>query len=330
MKKLLWLLPFCVLAANPALARDQVRIVGSSTVYPFSATVAEQLARGGKDSSKVVVESTGTGAGFKLFCAGVGPDFPDIANASRRIKPAEFETCAKNGAGEMIEAKIGFDGIVMATSRRAPEFNVTRQQIYLALAKTVPQNGKFVPNPYQKWSDIDPKLPAEKIQVFGPPPSSGTRDSFVELAIKPSCEKMGGDEKSCGILREDGAFIEAGENDNLIVQKLIASPGSIGVFGYSFLDQNRDQLQALSVEGQLPTFEEIQSGQYPVARPLYFYIKSAHLDAIAGLRSYANAFMDEKSIGDSGYLAAKGLVPLPKKERETARAAVTSGKALSF
>ena len=316
-----------VAIAAQAQARDQIRIVGSSTVFPFSTAVAEQF--GQKSGHKTpVVESTGTGGGLKLFCAGVGEDTPDIANASRQIKKSELEACAKAGVTEVSEVKIGFDGIVLANSKQHPAFSLSEKEIWLALAKQVPVDGKLVANPYTKWDQIDPALPAEKIEVLGPPPTSGTRDAFVELVMDRACEEVAevktldADAKkaACQTIREDGAYIDAGENDNLIVQKLEANPAALGIFGFSFLDQNIDRLQGSTIQGVEPTFENIADAKYPVARSLYFYVKNGHVGAIPGIREFIAEFTSEAAIGDEGYLADKGLIPMPPDEREATRA----------
>jgi len=313
-----------------ANARDQVQVVGSSTVFPFATAVAEKVGKlsGGKTP---VVESTGTGGGFKLFCSGGGDNTPDVANASRAIKSSEMDQCASNKAGEIIEVKIGYDGIVLANARSAPQLNLSLKDIYLALAKEVPDSeGKTIPNPYKTWKDVNGSLPAIKIEVIGPPPTSGTRDAFVELAMEGGCKtfpwvKALADDykdafvKTCHSVREDGAFIEAGENDNLIVQKLTANPDAVGIFGYSFLEQNTDKVKGAHVENVEPSFENISSGAYKISRPLFFYVKAAHLDSIPGLRPYLTEFTSERAWGPEGYLAEKGLIPLDEKERAKVR-----------
>jgi phosphate transport system substrate-binding protein len=314
-----------------AQARDQIRIVGSSTVYPFATVVAEEFGR--TTSFKTpIIESTGSGGGFKLFCAGVGVEHPDITNASRRIKASEVELCAENGVAQITEVKIGYDGIVIANSKKAPAQSFTLRQIFLALAKDVPgPDGSLIPNPNKTWKDVDPSLPDVKIEVLGPPPTSGTRDAFNELAMEGGCKTFpalaaikGEDKKRykaiCHAIREDGGYVEAGENDNLIVQKLVANPDAFGVFGFSFLDQNADVIQGSVVDGVAPVFESIASGAYPVSRPLYFYVKNAHVASIPGMQAYLVEFTSEKAIGDFGYLADKGLIPAPKAEREKFRA----------
>ena len=310
-----------------AEARDQIRIVGSSTVFPFSTAVAEQF---GKTTSfkTPVVESTGSGGGMKLFCAGVGEGHPDITNASRRIKASEFEKCAENGIG-ITEVKVGFDGIVLANSKKGPKLSLTLEQIWLALAKEVPVDGKLIANPYKTWSDIDSSLPNAKIEVLGPPPTSGTRDAFVELAmeggakmIKMLADMRKADKKAFSriahAIREDGAFIDAGENDNLIVQKLVANPSAVGVFGFSFLDQNADKIQGATVGGVQPEFEKIAAGDYKISRSLFFYVKQQHVGVIPGIKEFVTEFTSEKSWGEDGYLIDKGLIPLPEDVRKSA------------
>ena len=309
----------------PAAARDQIRIVGSSTVFPFSTAVAEQFGRTSKFKTPVV-ESTGSGGGMKLFCSGIGTQHPDITNASRRIKSSEFETCTKNGIG-ITEVKIGFDGIVLANSKSGPDIALTKKQIFQALAKEVPMDGKMVPNPYTKWSEIDPSLPDAKIEVLGPPPTSGTRDAFVELAMEGGAKEFPmladlrkKDKKAfkaaAHTIREDGAFVEAGENDNLIVQKLEANPAAVGIFGFSFLDQNTDKIKGATVNGTPPTFENIAGGEYGVSRSLYFYVKQQHVGVIPGMAEYVTEFTSDKAWGPDGYLVDKGLIPLPEEQRE--------------
>jgi phosphate transport system substrate-binding protein len=306
---------------GPAEARDQIRIVGSSTVFPFSTAVAEQF--GNKTGMATpVVESTGTGGGLKLFCAGVGEGHPDIANASRRIKQSEVDDCAANGIPEITEVQIGFDGIVLANSKDDEQMDITLEQLWLALAKEVPVDGSLQANPYQNWSEIDASLPDVKIEVLGPPPTSGTRDAFVELVMDVGCEDfdeikaLEGDAQlvACQTMREDGAFVEAGENDNLIVQKLQANPDAFGIFGFSFLDQNLDALQGSAIGGIVPTFEDIADGSYPVSRSLYFYVKNPHVDVVPGIKEYVEEFTSEAAIGEDGYLTDKGLIPLPEDE----------------
>jgi phosphate transport system substrate-binding protein len=316
--------------AGAQSARNYISIVGSSTVYPFATVVAEQF---GKTTSYKTpkIESTGSGGGLKLFSAGVGVEHPDITNASRRIKKSEFEKCMKNGVKEIVEIKIGYDGIVMANSKKAKEMKLSRKDIYLALAKNVPDpmgGEKTIPNPYKTWKDVNPTLANIKIEVLGPPPTSGTRDAFVELAMEGGAKSFGWikdmkhkDKKAykvlCHTIREDGAYIEAGENDNLIVQKLEANPDAVGIFGFSFLDQNADKIQGSIIDGVAPTFDAIADGRYPVSRPLFFYVKKAHVGTIPGIREYLNEFTSEKAWGPDGYLAEKGMIPMPDAERKT-------------
>lgn len=302
-----------VLAVVAAEARDRLLIVGSSTVFPFATAVAETV---GKEGMKYpIVESTGTGGGFNLFCRGTGEDTPDITNASRRMKPSEYETCRANGVTP-VEVEIGYDGIVLANSRKGPKFSLTVDQIFKALAEKLPRNGQLADNPNVAWSDIDADLPQEKIEVLGPPPTSGTRDAFEELVMEPGCNALvEADKDACTVIRRDGSFVEAGENDDLIVGALEANPVTIGIFGYSFLMTNSDQIQSASVEGVEPTFENIASGSYPVSRPLFFYIKKEHVGLIPGIEQYVAAFTDEAAWGEEGYLAGKGLIPLAPEVR---------------
>lgn len=325
-----------VASASAAFARDQIRIVGSSTVYPFTTAVAEQFgkANGGKTP---IVESTGTGGGMKIFCEGVGEDKADATNASRRIKKSEFELCEKNGVKEIVEIKVGIDGLTIAHSKAGADAKLTRKQVFLALAEQVPdKDGKLIPNPYKNWSDIDPALPNVKIEVLGPPPTSGTRDSFHELfmekgaeefdslkAIKKADEekKTKDFEKIWKSIRKDGAYVEAGENDNVIVQKLEANKDAYGIFGYSFLEENTAKLKGVPIEGVEPNYENISGGKYKGARDLYIYIKKAHVGVIPGLDKFVAEYVSEKAIGEDGYLAAKGLVALPKDATEKVRKA---------
>ena len=316
------------MGAGRAEARDYISIVGSSTVYPFATVVAEQF---GKTTGfkTPAIESTGSGGGFKLFCGGVGVQHPDITNSSRRIKESEVKKCAENGVKEITEVKIGYDGIALANSKKAPVMKLSRKEVFLALAKEVPDpkgGEKVVANPYKTWHDIDPALPNTAIEVLGPPPTSGTRDAFVELVMEDGAKEFpwikamekkdkNGFKKIAHSMREDGPFIEAGENDNLIVQKLEVNPEALGIFGFSYLDQNSDKLQGSIIDGVAPTFENIADGKYPVSRPLFFYVKKAHVGMIPGIKEYLDEFTSDKAWGDEGYLADKGLIPMPKEER---------------
>ncbi len=316
-----------VAVAGAAEARDQIRIVGSSTVFPFATAVAENF---GKATSfkTPVVESTGSGGGLKLFCAGIGVEHPDVTNASRRIKKSEVELCSSNGVADIIEVKVGYDGIVIGNAKSAQELTLSKKDVFLALAKEVPDaNGNMIPNPYKKWSDVNPALPNAAIEVLGPPPTSGTRDAFVELAMEGGAKKIESlaalrkkDKKAFkGIahsIREDGVYVEAGENDNLIVQKLEANPNAFGIFGFSFLDQNSDKIKGATVDGAQPTFDNIADGEYGVSRSLYFYVKKAHVGVIPGIQEYLAEFTSENAWGDEGYLTDKGLIPMPKAERD--------------
>ena len=330
------------MSTSAASARDEIRIVGSSTVFPFSTTVAERFGKE-TDFPTPVIESTGTGGGLKLFCAGIGEEHPDITNASARIKQSQVDDCASNGIKDIVEVKIGYDGIVIANSRDSAPLEVTLQDVFLALAKDVPagEDGKTQPNPYMMWSDIRPELPKTKIEVLGPPPTSGTRAAFVEIAMEGGCKSFSwikdlkGSDKSayktlCHSIREDGAFIEAGENDNLIVQKLQAAPTQFGIFGFSFLDQNSDVLQGALVDGVAPEFEDIASGDYPVSRSLFFYVKKDHVGVIPGMEEFLAAFSSEDAWGEEGYLTDKGLIPLGDEERASVAKTVADLAPLSM
>ena len=329
LKKLFFLSLLNFVFIYSVTSRDQINVVGSSTVYPFSTVVAETF--GNKTGIKVPkIESTGSGGGMKLFCKGLGTSHPDITNASRRIKKNEFNQCKENGI-DVVEIKVGYDGIVIANSKKAKLLNLTKRQIFLALAKQVPEGnkegGSLVDNPNKKWSDIDPNLPNKKIEVLGPPPTSGTRDAFNELAIEGGCKtfpKLKAIKKQdkkkykaiCRAVREDGAFIEAGENDNLIVQKLVENENAFGVFGFSFLIENEDKIQGSTVDGMAPTMETIADKSYGVSRPLYFYVKLAHVDVIPGIREFLAEYTSEDSWGPGGYLEERGMIPMPENERE--------------
>ena len=341
-------------------SRDYISIVGSSTVYPFATVVAETF---GKSTTFKTpkIESTGSGGGMKLFCSGVGLEHPDITNASRRIKASEVKKCHANGVTEITEIKVGYDGIVMASSTEAAPVKLTRKDLFLALAKEIPDpanpdSGKLVANPHNTWKDVNSSLPAIKIRVLGPPPTSGTRDAFAELAMEGGCKqfdwikqikadskaakKAGDKAKSkelknkykavCHTVREDGAYVEAGENDNLIIQKLAANKDSFGIFGYSFLEENSDKVQGNSIDGVMPEFELIASGEYPVSRSLYFYVKNAHVDTVPGMREFLTEFTSDKAFGEDGYLADKGLIPMQDQERKKFQSDAASLKNLEM
>jgi phosphate transport system substrate-binding protein len=358
-----------------AANRDSVSVVGSSTVYPFSTIVAERFGRGSNFKTPKI-ESTGTGGGLKLFCSGVGANTPDITNASRRIKQGEYDSCQANGVTEVIEVPIGYDGIAIANSTKSLQLELGLKDIYLALAKDIPgPDGKLMANPHKTWKDVNPALPAIRIEVLGPPPTSGTRDAFAELAmgggakaladlgtlaglpaeqpddIKAAMAKLGipagvyealqqkngkppkGEDVFVTVayaIREDGAYIEAGENDNLIVQKLEANPDGVGVFGYSFLEENGDKVQGAKVDGVVPDFDTIAEGKYPVSRSLYFYIKGAHVGKIPGIQEYAIEFTSNKAMGEDGYLPERGLIPLPEDELKQVQADVKNLKRLEM
>lgn len=328
------------LASGSAQARDQIRIVGSSTVYPFTTAVAEQLGRAG-GAKTPVVESTGTGGGMKLFCAGVGVEHPDATNASRRMKKGEFEQCQKGGVKDIVEITVGFDGITLTQSKDGAPLKLTLGQLFLALAKEVPgPDGKLVANPNKNWADIDKSLPNIKIEVLGPPPTSGTRDALHELMMEPGAEQIPAlkdlkktdakaFEKAWKSIREDGAYVEAGENDNLIVQKLTANKNAFGVFGYSFLEENTAKLRGVALDGVVPDYDAIASGKYKGSRLLYVYLKKQHVGLVPGLDKFAAEYVSQKAIGEDGYLAKKGLVTLPKAKAEEVRKAVTGLVAMS-
>jgi phosphate transport system substrate-binding protein len=308
------------LIAGPAQARDQIRIVGSSTVYPFASYVTEEFGATTKYSTPVI-ESTGSGGGFKLFSEGVGADTPDISNASRRMKVSEYERCQKNGVEKIHEVLIGYDGISLCEHEGNPQLNLTREEILLAVAAKVPQDGKLVENPYTHWDEINPDLPHRKITIYGPPTTSGTRDAFEELVMEAASDGIEAYGGEYSTIRDDGAYVPAGENDNLIVQRLTKDREALGIFGYSFLDNNRDKIRAVHIDGVAPKADSISSGEYPVARSLYFYVKLAHLDQIPGIQEYVDLFLSERMIGDYGYLKEIGLIPMPREDREAARAA---------
>ena len=343
MKKLSLVAVAAIICSNSiAAGRDHIEVVGSSTVYPFSTVVAETFGKKTKFKTPKI-ESTGSGGGLKLFCTGNGINTPDITNASRRIKKSEVETCRSNGVTSITEVQIGFDGITIANAKKGPKFNLTLKDIFLALAKQIPtqEDGKLIDNPYTTWKQVNPSLPDTKIEVLGPPPTSGTRDAFAELAMEGGCQtfnwikqikqdskaakKAGEKDKAtslkkmykgiCHTVREDGAYIEAGENDNLIVQKLVKNPHALGVFGFSFLDQNSDKVKGASIDGVEISFEHIAAGDYPISRPLFFYVKNSHVGKVPGIAEFINEFTADDTWGDDGYLTEKGLIPLSEEKR---------------
>jgi len=319
-----------------AQTRDQIRIVGSSTVFPYTQAVAEQFAAS-TGGAAPVVESTGTGGGMQIFCGGVGVDHPDITGASRAMKKSEYDLCVENGVDSITEVLIGYDGLSIAHSQQGPALSLTKAQIFQALAAEVEVNGEVVANPYKNWNEIDASLPETAITVFGPPPTSGTRDAFVELVMLEGCEEfpaiaaLEGDRKDevCERMRQDGPFIEAGENDNLIVQRLNADTNALGIFGYSFLYENSDSLKAVAVDGVEPSFETIADGSYAVSRPLFIYLKNAHKGVIPGLAEFVTEYVSEASFGEGGYLSERGLIPLPAEQRDATRAAVEGSTAMA-
>ena len=346
-----------------AAARDYVSVVGSSTVYPFATVVAERFGKS-TGSATPKVESTGSGGGMKLFCSGVGTEHPDVTNASRRMKPSEFKLCQENGVKDVIEVLIGYDGIVVANAKTKAPMNLTRKDLFLALAAQVPgPDGKLIENPHKTWKDVNPALPNTKIEVLGPPPTSGTRDAFAELAMEGGAKKFDDLKKlrkskdadeikalmaKLGIpasafnkkgkkvfkavahaVREDGHYIEAGENDNLIVQKLEANPNALGIFGFSFLDQNSDKVHGSNVEGVAPEFETIANKSYPISRPLYFYVKKAHMGVVPGIEGFLAEFSSEKAWGEEGYLAEKGMIPMPQELRNQFATAIKNKQSMT-
>lgn len=322
----------------PAAAEARgMRAVGSSTVYPFAKAVAERVGRANPRLGAPIIESTGTGGGMKLFCSGIGERFPDIANASRRMKASEAKSCAANGVTKITEIQVGIDGIAFATSKKTPLAGVTTRDIYMALAKT--PFGK--PNRARTWKDVNGKLPALPIRVYGPPPTSGTRDALVELIMSAGCETNpamaavkkadeGKHKAICTAMREDGPFVEAGENDNLIVQKIEANPGTVGIFGYSYLEENLGRLKGLTINGVQPTYANISSFEYPGARPLYLYVKNAHVAAVPEVRAFIAEFTKESAFGANGYLRQAGLIASPGPVRARSQAVARALTPLKF
>ena len=328
-KSLVIILSIALIPELQVKAEEQIRIVGSSTVFPFSTAVAEEFGR--KTEYKTpIVEQTGSGGGMKLFCAGYGKQHPDITNASRRIKSKEFKKCSDAGV-KIVEIKVGYDGIVLANSKKSKIVKLSTHDIYMALAEKVPANedgSELQDNSYQTWKDVNPNLPDVKIEVLGPPPTSGTRDAFVELAMDagaktfPALKELRGSSKAgkkefetiAHTIREDGAFIEAGENDNLIIQKLDQNPNALGIFGFSFLDQNTDKIQGSIVNGAEPTFDNILVGDYPISRSLFFYVKKNHIRMKPSIAQFVKEFTSLSAMGEDGYLVEKGLIPLSSEE----------------
>lgn len=314
--------------STAAMARDTVALAGSSTVAPFAEIVVERFNQSTEFNAEY--NSTGTGGGFQLFCGGVGAEYTDYSGASRQIRDSELELCETNGVTDVYELIIGYDGIVLANQQGGPEMNINRGDLFAALAKQVEVDGEIVDNPYTMWNEINPELPAIEIEVLGPPPTSGTRDAFVELVMEEGCqdwpaiaalEESDEDlfENVCATMREDGVFVEAGEDDNLIVQRLGANENAFGIFGFSFLDQNLDVLQGAQVDGLYPTFDNIASGEYPVSRSLYLYVKTQHIGVIPGMLEFIQEMTSEGTFGEEGYLVDAGLIPLTEQERDQVR-----------
>ena len=326
------------MSATTAAARDQISIVGSSTVFPYTQAVAEQFANNtGRPSP--IVESTGTGGGMQIFCEGIGEGHPDLTGASRAMKASEWDKCTENGVTDITEALIGFDGLSMAVNRDTEyDWDMSLGEMYTALAAEVEVDGEWVENPYQNWSEINDSLPDSEIVVIGPPPTSGTRDAWVELAMHAGCKELdyvkNGDfdgdwvDENCSRMRTDGPFIEAGENDNLIVQRLDSDPNALGIFGYSFLYENQDKLMGVPLNGVEPNFDTIADKSFPVARPLYFYVKNAHRGVIPGLNEFVEEYMSEDALAPGGYLSERGLVPLVDDRRAKLQDAVMNAKSM--
>jgi phosphate transport system substrate-binding protein len=323
--KTIFITALAVMISSQAIARDQIKIVGSSTVYPYTTVVAERFGKQGKFKTPVV-ESTGTGGGFKSFCGGVGVQHPDMTGASRAIKKDEVELCVKNGVTEIIELPIGNDGLTFAHSVKAKDANFTKAQLWKAIAHDVVVDGKLVKNPYKNWKEIDKSLPDLKIEILVAPPTSGTRDAWDELVMGKGCDpefmKLA-DKKNCTKYREDAAVIEAGENDTLIVQKLGSTPNAFGYFGYSYLVANKDKIKAAKIDGIAPTIEGIQKYTYPVARPLFLYAKKAHASVIPGFKEFLTEYTGKTAVGSTGYLFKVGLVPNAKETEDKVRDVAT-------
>lgn len=308
-------------ASGAHAARDYVWAAGSSTVFPFSTRVAENFAKKtGRKAPKV--ESLGTGGGIKLFCSGSGEGFPDIANASRPMRKSEFDACQQKGVKDIVQIKIGFDGIIVAVDKDGGDYAFKTQHLFLGLASNVLRNGQFVKNPYQTWDEVGSGLPGNRILVYGPPPTSGTRDAFVELAIEagarqfPTIDAIRSDNEKLfkskiDPLREDGGWVDAGENDNAIVGTLTKTPGALGVFGYSFLEENGDKVKGASINGVKPTANTISDGTYPLSRSLFIYVKKSMIGVTPGLQEFVNEFVSDAATGRGGYLQGRGLSPLP-------------------
>ncbi len=319
--KTIFITAVALMLSSQRIARDQIKIVGSSTVYPYTTVVAERFGKQGKFKTPVV-ESTGTGGGFKSFCGGVGVQHPDMTGASRAIKKDEVELCIKNGVTDIIELPIGNDGLTFAHSIKAKDVNFTKAQLWKAIAHDVVVDGKLVKNPYKNWNEIDKSLPDLKIEILVAPPTSGTRDAWDDLVMGKGCDeafKKLADPKNCTKYREDAAVIEAGENDTLIVQKITSTPNAFGYFGYSYLIANKDKIKAAKIDGITPTIEGIQKYTYPVSRPLFLYAKKAHANVIPGFKEFITEYTGKTAVGSTGYLFKVGLVPNAKETEEKVR-----------
>src|SRR5918996_1997875 len=320
---------------GPAVAQDQIQIVGSSTVFPYTQAVAERFSAN-TGAVAPVVESTGTGGGMQIFCQGIGTDFADITGASRAMTASEYELCQQNGVTNLTEVLLGYDGLSMAVSQSGEAMDVSKAQLFSALAAEVEVDGEVVANPYRRWSEIDPSLPDIPITVYGPPPTSGTRDAWVELVMLEGCaeypaiEALGEErmEEVCQRMRTDGPFIEAGENDNLIVQRLTSDPNAYGIFGYSFLYENQDQLKAVEIDGVAPNQDTIESGDYGVSRPLFIYVKNDHRGVIPNLQEFVEEYVSDDAMGPGGYLSERGLIPLPEEKFQAVQDAATQASAM--
>jgi phosphate transport system substrate-binding protein len=319
-----------LMSASPQLlARDRVRVVGSSTLFPFASRVAEAFGSTGRWPTPVV-ESVGTGGGFQLFCAGVGDATPDVTDASRPMTGAEIADCNRHGVGEVVGIRVGLDGMLLVNAKNAPAFALTREQLYLAVARRVARNGQLVLNPFRRWREISPQLPDLPIRIYGPAPNHGTRDAFVALAIAPACERVpevralsaAERQVACQALREDGAWIDISADYAVLLRRLLADPQALGVLGFSYLDNNRDKLKASRIEGIDPTPESISAWTYPLARPLFIYVKRAHIGRIIGLLEFVQEFVSDRATGPRGYLVDQGLMPLPEAQMKAERAKV--------
>ena len=337
-------LALSAVAVGAAQARDEIRIVGSSTVFPYTQAAAEQFANV-TGAPSPIVESTGTGGGMKIFCAGIGEAHPDLTGASRAMKPSEYKLCQDNGVTDITEAMIGYDGLSIAISRDATnDWDLSLEQVFLALAAEIPSDGGWIANPNKTWADVDASLPTVEILAYGPPPTSGTRDAFVELAMHGGCETTPlmkalkeADKDAfkatlkhkCSRMRQDGPFVEAGENDNLIVQRLNADEHAMGIFGFSFLYENMDTLKPVKIAGVAPSAETIGDFSYPISRPLYFYTKNAHRGVIPNFQEFIEEYMSDDAMEPGGYLSERGMVSLPDDLRAETQDAVIDGKTMA-